>query len=843
MGSSNRLTPYNGLLGLGLLGLAVFAWLPDSYFRMVSWPWIVVWQSAFLIVIVGCLFRLCRFHQPFYRLGFGFDWVIGSLMVCLVLSSAGASFPVLAMQNTLLVGCYVIFLYGLRNSRFDPWQLCQGLVWVGAISAIISLILWRPTPNMWLSDNFYDAIRNRFPLGHHNFTGGYFVLVLPIAAGMTWCHMGWRRWTYGVLSLAIAGALYASGSRGAWLGGIILAGLILAFSILCIQGKARFGMYALSGAMVCLVLVLLGSNPRIRSLVPWAIFSSGHKTSIAVVDGPALDRVFMGQAALNIFKDRPILGLGPGNLGRVYERYRPLAAGAGLNQVQQLHNTPLQFVAELGICGGLIYLGTLVCLGRLLYKLQTLSSFKDKQLSVVIVMGFLGYGISSLSDYQLENIPIAATLTVLLCSFTQLGGALTRSVISQHSRHWGILLIMFALALMSQFWLRSTLSIWFTQQGLTSINESYLTQADDKLHTAATLTPWDPTPSALVAQQLSELSQTVTGDTQKVLRERAMEIYQRVLRVAPNDIWFNQNLAVLSWQTGDITTAHRAISKVIQLSPRSKNNSYYLLGLTYQRLGNIDAAIEAFALECLVNPQVILFESWQQELAPIRNKVFSRVLQHYQAILLDLDSEHSLQESLETHITTLRWWSGMTAMPKSASPDIANRPLLIQALVNIESTPDQSANLLDRCIKDLPSDASSCRLLNAWLRPEYLDKYFKTANLDSAERGSLRASITTHRTIRDWLQSITVLVPDNQRIALALLYRNYSAQKISSILVPNNLRQFSLPMSLKLFSLSWPREFAPLDDLIEKIRSETLGLPHPTQNNFQLTTPPVLEAP
>ncbi len=172
MGVSSRLTVYDSLLGLSLLGLAVFAWLPDSYFRMVSWPWILVWQGAFLLVVGACIGQLRRFEQPFYRLGFGFDWLMVGLMGCLIISSVTSSVPLLALQHSLLVGCYGILLYGLRNSRLSPLQLCQGLVWVGAIAAIISLGLWRPTPDMWLSDNFYDALRNRFPRGHHNFTGG-----------------------------------------------------------------------------------------------------------------------------------------------------------------------------------------------------------------------------------------------------------------------------------------------------------------------------------------------------------------------------------------------------------------------------------------------------------------------------------------------------------------------------------------------------------------------------------------------------------------------------------------------------------------------------------------------
>ncbi|MEO0352586.1 MAG: O-antigen ligase family protein [Cyanobacteria bacterium P01_A01_bin.15] len=831
MGASNRLTVYDGLLGLGLLGLAVFAWLPDSFFRMVSWPWVLVWQSAFLLVAGGGLWQLRRLSQPFYGLGFGLDWLVVALAASLVVSSTVSPFPRLALQNSLVVGCYVSLLYGVRNSRFNPMQLCQGLVWVGAIAAVVSLALWRPTPDMWLSDNFYDAIRNRFPLGHHNFTGGYFVLVLPLAAGMAWLHSGWRRWGYGVMGLVIAAALYASGSRGAWLGGVALVSLALVYGIWRSRGRARLGAVVLSSLMLCLVLVLLGSNPRMRSLVPTSLWSAPESHGV-IADGPARDRFFMAQAGVSILKNRP-WGLGPGNLGRVYERYRPLAAGTGLNQVQQLHNTPVQIAVELGLAGALLYLGLVVCLVRLGRQLQT----QERRLSLVLAMGFVGYGVSSLSDYQLENIPIAVTLSVLLAALTQLGGALSPVTISQRTRRWGSLLALATIALMVQFWLRTDLALWMTHQGLAAIDEGDLIRADEKFYTAAAVAPWDPTPIALGAQQLSELAQTATGDSQETLRQEAMTLYQQVLRVAPNDIWFNQNFAVLAWQSGDVAAAHGAIAKVVQLSPRSKNHSYYLLGLTYQAMGNPDAAIEALALECLINPQVVTFESWYQELAPVREAVFNRALQHYQTVLSGLGAEHPLHSGVEIHMTTLRWWAGFDSNADPVPKIVEGRPLL-HTLLTLGKNPDQAAILLERCIADFPSDGSRCRLLRAWLQPEtYLSDYLKNASLSSDEQAALRSHITTHRRIKDWLRSTTIPVSNNQRVALALLYRSYYARKISSLLVPENLRQFSLPTSLGLFALAWPRELPPLDNLVETVRADTLGLPHPTRNGFEFTTP------
>ncbi|MBT9315233.1 O-antigen ligase family protein [Leptothoe spongobia] len=835
MGASHRFTAYDGLLSLALLGFAVFAWLPDSYFRMVSWPWILVWQGAFLLVTGTCLWQLRRFDQPFYGLGFGLDWVVTALLGCLVLTTAAAEFPLLAIQNSLLVGCYVILLYGLRHAPgLQPLRLCQGVVWVGAIAAIISLILWRPTVDMWLSDNFYDAIRNRFPLGHHNFTGGYFVLVLPLAVGLAGWYKTWRRWTYGLISGLMAMALYASGSRGAWLGGIVLILGVIIVSIIRSRGKQRRWAITLSIVTLGIVLVLLVSNPRIRTLIPLA--PTDILTNPAVVsDGPTVDRFFMAQATGNVLRHRPLLGLGPGNLGRLYDRYRPVMAGTGLSQVQQLHNTPLQIVAELGLGGGLIYLGSILCLFKWLRYLQHQAvPVPDKWSAKLLCIGLLGYGISSLSDYQLENIPIAVTLIVLVAAITQVASEPSAGL-SRGIRRWLSLLLLTTFVITLHFWLRTDLAILFTHQGVRAISQGNVTRAGDKFYTAAQIAPWDPTPIALAAQQLDNMTQTTNHNHQTTLQQEALSLYQQALKVAPNDIWFNQNVAVLAWQTGDVVTAHQAISKVVQLSPRSQNHSYYLLGLTSQMLGDTEATVAALALECLVNPQVFTFESWQHELAPLKQAVSDQVLKHYGTILAGLGVGHPLSSQVQNHMAAVRWWAnGVSAI----NPNQVDR-LLLKALIALEDSPDQSMQFLDICIaaKSSSSEAQRCSLLKAWLRPhEYLSIYLQTLDIEEAEKEVLRSHIITQRSLRNWLCSTTSPVENNQRVALSLLYRNYYASKISSILIPDNLQQFSLPVSLGLFSLNWPRELPVLDDLVETLRTETLGLPHPTRNNFRLSS-------
>ncbi|MEO0869754.1 MAG: O-antigen ligase family protein [Cyanobacteria bacterium J06642_11] len=527
-------------------------------------------------------------------------------------------------------------------------------------------------------------------------------------------------------------------------------------SILRSRGKTRLSAISMSTVALGLVLLLLASNPRVRSLVMAGNPSPGAQPIAALNDGPTVDRLFMAQASFNIVQHRP-WGLGVGNVGRLYERYRPLTAGTGLNQVQQMHNTPLQLLVELGVLGFFWYSTLHFCFIKLArYTVSSPSlSPPERRLGLTLAIGLVGYGVSSLSDYQLENIPIATTLTILLASLIKLGDAasdISDMTVSRRSRRWGSVLVLIVIALMVQFWLRSNLAVWMTQRGLTAIDRGNLIQSDDRFYTAAKLTPWDPTPSALQAQQLTEIARSVEGDDQAVVRREAIALYQQALQAAPNDIWFNHNLAVLAWQTGDTATAYRTMAKVVQLSPRSKNHSYYLLGLMAESLGDRDAAIDAWALECLINPQAILFTSWYQELSPFRTAVFERTLQHYQTILAQLTPQNPLHSSIETHITMLRWWSGK---------DIVMTPkrLFLQALLLMETDAKQATGVLEQCIEEESADASACGLLKAWLMPEDLVTY--TARLDVLDQDILRSHITEYRNFQSWLRSTTQPVVDS----------------------------------------------------------------------------------
>jgi len=130
---------------LGTVALAAllgFSWLPQSYYRMVSWPWLALWQLGFAAAMLALLVMLRQFRVPFQRLGYGLDWAVGAITVTLALATGLAAFPGVAAWNVALALSYGVLLYGgcnwLRQSQLSVQRLGIGIVTAGAISALIA---------------------------------------------------------------------------------------------------------------------------------------------------------------------------------------------------------------------------------------------------------------------------------------------------------------------------------------------------------------------------------------------------------------------------------------------------------------------------------------------------------------------------------------------------------------------------------------------------------------------------------------------------------------------------------------------------------------------------------
>jgi len=842
--SSDRTAGWSGQW-LGVCGLFVilgFSWLPNSYTRMVSWPYALIWQVAFGLWMVWSLWMIRQFSLPLRRLGYGLDWIILLAVIGCGLSTLTAQFSAIAYWNFLLFLSYIIILYVVVNwLRHHPPlknRLWQSIVISGTLTHLVSVCFWRPSLEMWSGDDFFSAIRNPFPLGHHNFVGGYCLLMLPLTVGLTYAQRSkWQhsqrqyRWHwigYGAIALNLF-ALYISGSRGALMGAVTVG--MVVFPLYCFHRRPQKLRHWLLIAIALLVAVgALLSNPRVRSLVAFNPSSTAAISIQQIGDGPAKDRLFMLQAGRQILKDYPLLGAGPGNLSRVYNRYRPIDAGGGLELVQQLHNTPAQILAELGIVGLASYgllLMWVVKIGTSLHKKikRKIKSSQDKILLYSISASWLGYAVSSLTDYQLENIGIASTLLLTIALFAVLAdehlGEPSPPVFPFRIRRLVSLALLLVFSLMIQSWARVDAALYLHHAAQKNANSFDYATADAQWMKAAELMPSDPTYAALSSEQLIDIEKNAANENNKLkMREAAIASLKIALKAAPNDPWFHQNLATLLLGEAP-QQAQQHLHQTISLFPRSPHHTYYTLGRSYLNQNKQTEAIAAFTLESLVNPRFLSSSLWQTEpFLELLPAVLDKTLSTQQTILSRTASDSSQHTWLQRQMLFTQWWH-RRSFTLPAEMDSISR-----AILTVEEDPHYATALLRQAVESdkLNKRKSAALLLLSWRFPEedfppFLHKF----NLTPEEKRTLFENIHAYRNFREWLTSMASPVPERLRFGLSFAYRNAAANDIRQILFADDLTYLKIFEYLTLFS-DPPREFSQLDKEIVKIAQQDLNI-------------------
>jgi len=161
-------------------------------------------------------------------------------------------------------------------------------------------------------------------------------LMLPVALifVILWTHDWRNKWLLaGTLLTTVT--LLMTFTRSAWLGWLVAIFVVLALK------RPRLLMYAVPAAIVVLVLLPLPYFARVVS-------------SFDTRQSSNFDRIRMFQGGVEIIKDYPLLGVGPGNMKEVYPLYRK--PDAPRFRIPHLHNNMLQLWAERGILALAAYL-------------------------------------------------------------------------------------------------------------------------------------------------------------------------------------------------------------------------------------------------------------------------------------------------------------------------------------------------------------------------------------------------------------------------------------------------------------------------------------------------------
>jgi O-antigen ligase len=393
------------LAWLGLAGLAIITLTSPGATRVYASPWSTLYAATLAIPVLMLLLRAFDARQPLVLPDR--SWLILILAVAaIVLLSAGTSpyagssllwsAPLLAPLAAFLV----IFDWLQAGPPEKAGERRVRLLTVAgvffALVAFVSLALWllNLPSSVSAGGSVLDA-RNPFPLGHSNYTAGISLLMLPCFAARARRTRGVPQVCWVLAALLALALLFTSGSRGGWIGLVVL---VLAFvPSLARALRLKPWLVLLAGAL--LLAVLLGFNPRLRAMI-------GRTPPDAEPNVSNVQRAAMMKAGWLMGKDRPLLGWGPGTTPLAYPRYRAQLDG-GAENVLQLHSLPIQLWGELGLAGIAAALALLALAARTGWSTPSVRP---------LLLAASGYAVFSLTDWQFD-VPVFSVALAAACAW------------------------------------------------------------------------------------------------------------------------------------------------------------------------------------------------------------------------------------------------------------------------------------------------------------------------------------------------------------------------------------------------------------------------------------------
>ena len=757
------------IIQLGFAAYILFTLLPDSSTQMVAFPWVLLWQVGLLCLAIAGLLNLWRRKNPFYLLGNGFDWVIGSGFVTLCLSTMFSQFPNQSMWYSLTAFGYFIALYVTNNflhinpvsqpkisqpeinSRTPLTAILRFQGWLGIAVIIESLYLWTTQSwlpqlanfaklNQWglnLSYDFTDLeSRNWAPMGHQNYVAGFLMLVLPIFVVLAIAQKGmWRSFWLMAIALGMLD-LYTTSSRGGFLGlgGMVLYAIILALFRIFRNGRNRWLVILGSGGAIAIFGFLVAANNRLRSLASGLIASFSNPTQGS---GELLFRAIAADVGWRIGLDHWLFGAGAGSAIMLYQQYRPQWAGREAELLFQLHSTPVQLWAELGLGAVITFVFLFVAIITLFIRLHKSRSWQvnpqDQAIAYGLFGSLVGYGMLALTDYQLDVPAISGSLGIVFASLAYLGQKHTGELITlgnyQQPRFWLAMLVTVYLGAaiawlipVNTAWQASSVGFLYLSNARTNLATAkpedipeaidLIDKFQNRLKFANQLAQWEPYYPYQLGWNLAEFAINYRNLPQsQVWQKDGLAWIKTAIATNPNNEAGYNAAAWLSLQQNSVRSAAEAetyFRRGLELVS-SKRSLYFGLGVSLLRQGKNAEAIAAMTTEVINDPSFITSPIWTDAtFQPLYSQVVANVERFY------------LQNSNKSlNLATLRWWNGnsnaINELKQTKNPTAI---LLANAIAN-------DTNAL-QAVKQNPQTPLEM-VVSAWLNPDLRTKLLERA--------------------------------------------------------------------------------------------------------------------
>lgn len=451
----------------------------------------------------------------------------------------------------------------------ERWQryAAAALLGAGALVSLVALLGLSPyDPFGSGAVDLGFGHRAHGSLGNPDFLGGWLAMLLPLGLAAALSAQGRLRWGLGALVGLLFVTLMLTQARAAWLAG--LAGLAVA--ALGLRGRwpvAKPVAYALLAA-----LVLGGAALGGRGL--------GARLSEAADPGSDAwaSRRFMGSVALQVAREHPFSGVGPGNFQAEYLRRQgarlnaPGAQAIPYRYTADAHNDWLQTAAETGFAGLALWAAVFGLALRAAWR-------KGGAAGMAVAGGLAAFGVQACFHFPWAIVPSAGLLLLGLGAAAAWSADEARPLPAWPLQAAALLCL---LAIVLQ---------WRQAQASALLNSGVAAQASPS--TRALSLPLFAKAAALNPADERAWNRLGSAQLAAGRPDDAVQSFQAALRALPTlpEAWANLGLALGT--AGSLENAETMCRQALALNPRSGEAWANLGKVVYQR-GRAAEAIELY---------------------------------------------------------------------------------------------------------------------------------------------------------------------------------------------------------------------------------------------------------
>ncbi|MCL5666495.1 MAG: O-antigen ligase family protein [Patescibacteria group bacterium] len=308
------------------------------------------------------------------------------------------------MMHLVMLYFYVLLL--AQASGRLLLRFLKIFLWVANVTVFYGLWVYLGLPGFYADPSLPSRVSSSF--GNPIFFASF--LVLPLFLSVFFAiqeeSRAWKA-IYGVMALLQLFGIYQSATRGAFVG--LAAGIFLAAVMFLFKAESRrlrnWGVAAVGGiVLVAGALFLFGGKLPSGSF----LYRITH-----LKDSNSEARLIQWKTALQGYKDKPVLGVGPENYYIIANKYyNPELNKYDPSWFDKPHNYLLEILVTTGAVGFAAYLAMLAFFAWSLYK-----AFKAGLLSwletCVLLAGMLAY--------QIQNLFVFDTISASVAFFIYMG--------------------------------------------------------------------------------------------------------------------------------------------------------------------------------------------------------------------------------------------------------------------------------------------------------------------------------------------------------------------------------------------------------------------------------------